>query len=212
MRSHLFDGERVGDMLTVAGAGTGSIEQLTVGVYEQLKSADRVLAFGRIGESFSTIRSDILKINKVEEVLRYLPSEEEELLLLASGDPCFFGIIELLKRNRVKIDRICPGISSMQYLASRLGLSWHDATFLSFHGRELISDFCSKKYFILTDRINNANVISDYFYQGGCRGKIFAGYGLSYSDERIIEKRIGEQVAVLDKPCVVVILNENIEG
>lgn len=199
-------------MLTVAGAGTGSIEQLTVGVYEKLKSADRVLAFGRIGGSFSTIRSDILTVSRVEEVLQHLPSEEEDLLLLASGDPCFFGIIELLKRNQVKIDHICPGISSMQYLASRLDLSWHDATFLSFHGRELKSDFSSKKYFILTDRINNPDVISDFFYQGGCRGKILAGYQLSYPDELIIEKKIGEHIPVLDKPCVVVILNENIAG
>lgn len=198
-------------MLTVAGAGTGDIQQLTVGVFEKLKTADRVLAFGRIGESFSNIRSDIVSIQRVEDVLKYIPSDEQDLLLLASGDPCFFGIIEILKRNQVKIDEVCPGVSSMQYLASRLKLSWHDATFLSFHGRELKSDFDSKKYFILTDRVNNANVISEYFHSGGCRGKIFAGYQLSYPDELIVERAIGERIPVFDKPCVVVILNENIE-
>ena len=63
-------------------------------------------------------------------------SEERRTLVLASGDPLFFGIgrrlIELLGRERLQV---LPNISTVQYLFARLAEPWEDAVVVSLHGR-----------------------------------------------------------------------------
>src|SRR5712692_4515891 len=65
-------------------------------------------------------------------------SASERPVVLASGDPCFFGIgpllAERLGRERVRIE---PHVSSVQLAFARLGESWQDARVLSAHGRLL---------------------------------------------------------------------------
>ncbi|MCA1686293.1 MAG: precorrin-6y C5,15-methyltransferase (decarboxylating) subunit CbiE, partial [Planctomycetia bacterium] len=62
----------------------------------------------------------------------------ERCVVLASGDPLFFGvghrIIEALGREHVRVE---TALSSMQLAFARVGLSWHDATIVSVHGRPL---------------------------------------------------------------------------
>lgn len=63
-------------------------------------------------------------------------SRERRTLVLASGDPLFFGIgrrlVELLGRERL---HVLPNISTVQYLFARLAEPWEDAVVLSLHGR-----------------------------------------------------------------------------
>lgn len=79
------------------------------------------------------------------------------IAVVASGDPFFFGIGEILVQQFGK-ERIItsPALSSMQLLFSRLGLPWHDAGFISLHGRKGKIPFSailsSPKVCILTDR------------------------------------------------------------
>src|SRR5579875_3597032 len=58
------------------------------------------------------------------------------VVVLASGDPCFFGLGPLLSerfgRERVVIH---PAPSSVSLAFARLGLAWQDAVVLSAHGR-----------------------------------------------------------------------------
>lgn len=59
-------------------------------------------------------------------------------VVLASGDPLFFGIartlIGKLGQGRVEVQ---PYLSSMQLAFARAGLKWDDAAFVSVHGRPL---------------------------------------------------------------------------
>lgn len=57
-------------------------------------------------------------------------------VLLASGDPGFFGIVRLL-RERGHAPAVLPARSSVQLLFARLGRSWDDVAVVSAHGREL---------------------------------------------------------------------------
>ncbi len=63
---------------------------------------------------------------------------EERCVVLASGDPLFFGIGrflgEALGRDQIVVE---PSLSSMQLAFARAGLSWHDARIASVHGRPL---------------------------------------------------------------------------
>jgi precorrin-6Y C5,15-methyltransferase (decarboxylating) len=79
------------------------------------------------------------------------------IAVVASGDPFFFGIGEILVRHFGKERLVTyPAVSSMQLLFSRLGQSWHDARFVSLHGRKeripCPAILSSPKVCILTDR------------------------------------------------------------
>ncbi len=103
-------------------------------------------------------------------------SEIGSVVLLASGDPLFFGIgrrmIEEFGKERVEI---LPDLSSVQTAFARINVPWDDAFFISLHGgpdiakrRKLPYDASDipwlleryGKMGILTDRENNPGVIA----------------------------------------------------
>ncbi|MDR3358154.1 MAG: precorrin-6y C5,15-methyltransferase (decarboxylating) subunit CbiE [Desulfovibrio sp.] len=59
------------------------------------------------------------------------------VLVLADGDPLFFGIgASLARRMGREAVRVIPALSSLQLACARLGLPWHDVVCLSLHGRD----------------------------------------------------------------------------
>jgi precorrin-6Y C5,15-methyltransferase (decarboxylating) len=63
---------------------------------------------------------------------------EERCVVLASGDPLFYGIGHLLGQS-LGTDQIVvePSLSSLQLAFARAGVSWHDAAVATVHGRPL---------------------------------------------------------------------------
>ncbi|RRJ84518.1 precorrin-6y C5,15-methyltransferase (decarboxylating) subunit CbiE [Aestuariirhabdus litorea] len=62
----------------------------------------------------------------------------KRVVLLASGDPLYYGIGGYLGRTLAQADlRFLPALSSIQLAFSRLGLCWQDARVVSLHGRPL---------------------------------------------------------------------------
>jgi precorrin-6Y C5,15-methyltransferase (decarboxylating) len=55
-------------------------------------------------------------------------------VVLASGDPGFFGIVRLLTERNVTFD-VYPAVSSVATLFARAGVRWDDAVVVSAHGR-----------------------------------------------------------------------------
>ncbi|MCZ1005250.1 precorrin-6y C5,15-methyltransferase (decarboxylating) subunit CbiE [Streptomyces mirabilis] len=64
--------------------------------------------------------------------------KERRVVVLASGDPGFFGIVRALA-ERFGTERldVRPGVSSVATAFARLGLPWDDAVVVSAHGRAL---------------------------------------------------------------------------
>lgn len=196
-------------MLTIAGIGPGNPRYLTCDVKIRIENANHILAFGRVSNSLKSIREDIIEVNKVEEILNYI-DEEKEILLLASGDPNFFGIVDFLKRKGLGIKEVLPGLSSFQYMMGKLQKSWQNANFLSLHGRDesLEKAKSYKLSILLIDKDNSPNKISKRLYELNIKGKIYAGFNLSYDDEKIIIKNTGEEIEDISPLGVVVIENE----
>lgn len=95
-------------------------------------------------------------------------------------------------------------------MMSKLNKSWHKAVFLSLHGRETDLEKVKDNALniILTDKNNTPSRISEKLGELGVNGKIYAGYNLSYKDEKIVEKDIGEEIEDVSSLAVVVIENE----
>ena len=93
----------------------------------------------------------------------------EQVVILASGDPLFFGL------GRLLIDKVLPEnlqfyphLSSVQLAFSKLKISWQDADLVSVHGRncdrliELLKQG-SSKIAVLTDNYNNPPAIAKLY-------------------------------------------------
>ena len=196
-------------MVTVAGVGPGNPKYLTVEVKEAIESAECVLAFGRVSNSLSSIRNDFIQVNRVDDIIKYT-SIHKDLLLLASGDPNFYGVVEFLKKKGVVIKKILPGLSTFQYMMAKLEKSWQGAKFLSLHGRDESLDTVKKNRLVimLTDKENSPCKISKELWSLGIRGTMYIGFNLSYDDEKIVKINIGEEVENISTLSVVVIENE----
>lgn len=196
-------------MIYLIGMGPGNIKYLTLDALEKIKSSSRIVAFGRLAKTVEELMRDTIKITKVEEVLKYIDSEET-IAILASGDPCFYGLLEYLKNKNIEVNEVIPGISSFQYMMTKLKKSWHNAVFISLHGREenIKKVINADLAVILTDNKNNPHTISKTLYERGMKGKIYVGFNLSYEDEKIVSANIGEDIEILRDLSVVVIENE----
>lgn len=175
-------------MIDVAGVGPGNINLITGQVLEAIKTYEKVLAFKRVKESLSDLRPDIIEIKTLKEVDAY---KEANALVLASGDPMFYGISEYIKKMGV-LGKIYPGISSIQCMAATIKKPWHDMDLVSLHGRDYDLKNINRDTIFLTDKVMTPNRISQELFKLGKRGKVFAGYNLSYEDELIEEFDLGE--------------------
>ncbi|MFA0440879.1 precorrin-6y C5,15-methyltransferase (decarboxylating) subunit CbiE [Vibrio sp. 10N.222.51.C12] len=95
-------------------------------------------------------------------------SSEGGVVVLASGDPLFFGIGSTLLKHLPKEDvAFIPTQSSPQLAFSRLGIPWNNARYFSLHGRELtgvVSQMQSGDlYVLLTDHNNTPQKIASHF-------------------------------------------------
>ncbi len=80
-------------------------------------------------------RSAVLK-GDLSEALARIEAAEEPVVVLASGDPGFFGIVRLLVQRFGRTLRVLPGISSVARASARAGLPWDDTVVVSAHGRD----------------------------------------------------------------------------
>lgn len=100
------------------------------------------------------------------EAIARLNSEDNAIVVLASGDPLFFGIGRLLLEHFDDSQvQFFPHFSSIQLAFSRLKLPWQDAELISVHGRstdELVKLLKQgrDKIAILTDSSNHPAAIA----------------------------------------------------
>lgn len=179
-------------MMTLIGAGPGSRGSMTIDAVEAIRSADRVVAFPRLKESLKFIRDDIVEIRRISEVEDAVG--KDHLAVVVSGDPLFYGLAATLKRRGISIDHIVPGLSSMQYAASKLQIPWHSMAFHSFHGREVDLDLLldEKISCVLLDKHYSLTDLSEGLKEKGAVGLIHGASYLSYENEILETKPVGE--------------------
>ncbi|GAB4250282.1 MAG: bifunctional cobalt-precorrin-7 (C(5))-methyltransferase/cobalt-precorrin-6B (C(15))-methyltransferase [Thermoleophilia bacterium] len=128
----------------------------------------------------------------LDEVERRLDAGRD-VCVLTSGDPGYFSLLAALDRRFPAEARVEPGISSVQLLAARLGVSWDKVAHFSVHGRELDFDPPSDRPFVvLLDPANDAAVVAAYLLERGVKGRAALGVGLGREDERVIVRELGE--------------------
>ena len=71
------------------------------------------------------------------DLIKWLRSNDNDVILLSRGDPLWFGIGRILLNNFSKDELLFyPGKTSLQLAFSRLKKSWQDVKSVSIHGRD----------------------------------------------------------------------------
>jgi len=131
-------------VITVVGTGTGAPltpdARIALGRAGLVVGARRHLAAARLPDAIERITLGPLApaLDAVETYLEKEGQQRRGVVVLASGDPGFFGIVRALAdRFGPKLLDVRPGVSSVATAFARLGLPWDDAVVVSAHGREL---------------------------------------------------------------------------
>lgn len=194
--------------ITLIGTGMGSKRGLTLEALETIKQADVILGAKRMIREY-TPRFEKHPFYTKEEIIPYLLHLQEnpqlsgsiKVAVLFSGDTGFYSgckdLYTALQRicEEGKIHgtlRIIPGISSVSYLASRVGETYQDGGIYSMHGKEL-PNLCAKiksqnKVYLLLSGADNMRTLGRMLMENGleqCR--VTVGYQLSYPEEEIKE-------------------------
>lgn len=214
--------------------------------WKAIYGADSILASERIFDIFKEsdgylkVKDKVKIINKVDETFDFIKSQipnlKSQIVLLASGDPLFYGIgrraIKELGKESVEI---IPDLSSIQIAFSKIKESWEDAFLMSLHGGP---DPCKRRHLpytitdiplllerhnkiaILTDKENNPSKIAQALLESAalshCRAaalKMFVCEKLGYPDEKITEGLPDEiQDKSFSHPNLVIIMNRFINN
>jgi precorrin-6Y C5,15-methyltransferase (decarboxylating) len=130
-------------VITVIGTGTGA--PLSVRDSQALAAATLVVGARRhLAAAGIPARAEQLALGPLAPALDAIEKQrtgdggESRVVVLASGDPGFFGIVRALaERFGASALDVRPGAGSVSVAFARVGLPWDDAVVVSAHGRDL---------------------------------------------------------------------------
>jgi precorrin-6Y C5,15-methyltransferase (decarboxylating) len=76
-----------------------------------------------------------IELKHLDEALDALGQSPGPVVVLASGDPGFFGVVRALRARGI-MPYVIPAVSSVALAFARIGLDWDDALVVSAHGRD----------------------------------------------------------------------------
>ena len=177
-------------------------------------SSDILIGGKRNLESIENFSGEKIVLgNNLKEILDFIKNNlHKNISVIASGDPSIYGIGKYLSNNIEHENlNIVSGISSLQYIFSKIFVDMNDVYITSSHGK--IPDFdyilSHKKVCMVTDSKIGPHEICREIQKRNLDKIVVVGENLSYANERIT---IGKSKDILSVEKfdmnVVVILDE----
>ncbi|MCR5208764.1 MAG: precorrin-6A reductase [Lachnospiraceae bacterium] len=198
--------------ISLIGAGPYEKDLLTIKAGKMIEEADYIIGAesiiapfkARIGKKAAYLPGDIIPY--IKDLLNDTDADELNIAVLFSGDSgffsgcgkCYAGLDQAIRSGDIDAEiTVLPGISSVSYMSSLLGVSYDTAGILSVHGRdrqeglaELLKILEEKKRcFMLVSGDEDVRITADYLMRKGfndCR--ITAGCSLSVGGKEEIRK------------------------
>ena len=200
-------------MINVIGLGPGNTDYITKLGEKLIQNSDVVIGGKRNLESIIDFEGEKIEISSNLKVEYINNNKHKQISVIASGDPLIYGIGRYLSKNIDKEDlNIVSGISSLQYIFSKVHIDMNDLYITSSHGKTPDFDYVlsHKKVCMVTDKIIGPKEICKQILDRNLEKTIVVGENLSYDNERIT---IGSPEDILNLEdfdmCVVVILDKN---
>jgi precorrin-6B C5,15-methyltransferase / cobalt-precorrin-6B C5,C15-methyltransferase len=159
-------------MINIIGMGLDGIAGLNTQMLEKIEHSSVLAGSERLVSYVSNfVGKKIIFDNLAQGIaeIQEYDQQDQEITILATGDPLFFGIGRLLLQHFTAENlSFYPHLSSIQLAFNQIKIPWHDAEIMSVHGRSLenlipLWKKGAKKIFILTDRVNNPQAIASLY-------------------------------------------------
>jgi len=159
----------------LVGAGIEGWEGFGSKALEVIALSEVMVGHQRHLDIFPDFSGDKMPLGDLPELLDFLKTTGKHVVVLATGDPNFFGIARFLLRNLPKERiEIFANVTSMQYAFARIKEPWDDAIFVSVHGRGMHPAVdkivAAEKICVLTDKINTPAAIAAELIDRGAEG------------------------------------------
>jgi len=151
--------------LHVIGAGIAGHEGFTPQALDLINQSTLLFGAQRLLDLFPDYKGKTLALHdNMGAMIERLHDCDDRAVVLASGDPLFFGVGRYLLRNLAdELIEFLPNVTSVQYAFAKIRVPWDDSIFISAYGR-VVTDVVDRivandKAAILTDEINTPEVI-----------------------------------------------------
>ena len=200
------------EKIYILGIGDDGLEGLTASARQLVESADLVM-----GEELALARCDVGTKYPIGgdldvAVTRLNERPDERIVVLASGDPLFYGFARYLC-DRLGKDRfeVIPHVSSMQLAFARVKESWEEAylTNLATHSLEGVVEkirVMDKVGLFTTQETPPAAVAQALLDQGIDYFSVYVCENLGSPDERVTKAELSELTGQQFAPLNVMIL------
>ena len=188
-------------MIYIIGIGTGFGEysDLTLRAVQIIKDSTIIIGSGRqldLAKKYNH-NAQIIKYEKISEIIQILKENTDRIIsVLAYGNPSLYGIADYIIKNMSPFEdiEIISGISSVEYLFSKLKITMNDLYITSFHGRKLDEEMIlkSKKTAFFTDNKTSLFDIAQLYLKNGLNPIFIIGENLSYPNEKISRLRAAD--------------------
>lgn len=198
-------------MLTVVGMGPAGLHLMTPAAREAVAVADVLVGGKRHLQQFTDFAGEQFALGaNIPELLSWISAHQEKhVVVLASGDPLFYGIgTRMVAHFGIVNVRIIPGISAVQYLCAQSGIDMNDMLLTSSHGRSVCFDELARhnKVAMVTDALCGPREIAQQLI---ARGKghrwMVIGENLAMENEKIHFLPVREVNADYDMNAVVIL-------
>jgi precorrin-6Y C5,15-methyltransferase (decarboxylating) len=180
-----------------------------------LNGAEIILGGKRLLDMFPSLAGEKITIkNNLAEVTELISRNlgRKRMVVLASGDPNFYGIARYLTAKLGKdVLEIMPNVSAMQVAFARIKEGWEDAVLVSVHSRP-IEDIVemvrlNNKVGIFTDDEHTPATIAKVLLEHGVGGyRAYVCQNLGRKDENVIKTDLPGLRQVKASPLNVLIL------
>ncbi len=179
--------------ISIIGCGMGSKESMTEKALENLKSAQLLFGPERLVKTLAKQGQRVCCGYRTQELLSVIQtSKEEKIAVLVSGDSGFYSAAPAYANLLAGLSeqftlRICPGISSLSYLAARTAQSWGDAQIYSLHGRaqNYYASLCAGEKFVLLGGEGFTEVLKELCMLGFGDSTVWIGECFGSPEERV---------------------------
>ena len=184
--------------IQVVGIGLDGAAGLSASVRAIVDQADLLVGSDRHLANFPDHPAEKWALQSFKSLIerihrRLSQSNAETIVVLASGDPLFFGLGRLLLEE-LPPEHLTfhPNTSAIQLACSRIKVPWQDAQLVSTHGRTLgrltqVLKQGAEKIVVLTDGVNTPNAIAKLLLELDLPGEhqIWVCENLGGPDERV---------------------------
>jgi len=186
--------------LDVIGIGVGEQATLTPEASRAITEAHWLIGADRQLETVASLpgnaqHKQLPTLSELKQWLQPFEQSDQRLVLLASGDPLFYGIGSWIQRNFSEADiRFHANVSSIQAACHSVGWALQDLTVVSLHGRpkrRLRSKLGNhQRYAVLTDSQSQPHLLAAELLQSGFeQSTLIVCERLGYPNQKITHHR-----------------------